>query len=101
MFEDGISLARLRVYTLVEEERQAQERVHGSLGVDILHSPNDWLAIVTRHLGLAANDRGTHDAARFKRQLIRVAATAIAALEAQGNDLFIAGPDTQQRGSQL
>ena len=63
---------------------------------DDRHSHNDWVAILTRHIGMAAGDGSPqgvcrtdgrpvagHDPERFRRQMVRVAAIALAALEAE------------------
>ena len=64
------------------EERRGQDREHGGQGNDDRLSPNHWIAILARQVGLAASNRAEVELARYRRQLVRVAATAIAALDA-------------------
>ncbi|MCC6419517.1 MAG: hypothetical protein IT429_14890 [Gemmataceae bacterium] len=67
----------------VREERQQQDARWGGPEHDDRHSPWDWVAITVRHLGLAAEDGGQGvDPVRYRRQMIRVAALAVAAVEA-------------------
>jgi hypothetical protein len=70
----------------VVTERQRQDARWGGAYWDDSHSTNDWLAIMVRHLGLAGNDGDTMipsgaDMVRYRRQMIRVAALAVAAVE--------------------
>lgn len=62
-------------------ERIQQDAEHGGPEKDDQHSENDWLAILMRHVGLAASDEAKIDLARFRRQMIRVSALALAAVE--------------------
>lgn len=62
-------------------ERTAQKMLF-SMAYDDGHTDNDWIAIMARHVGLAANDGGADDHVRFRRQMVRVAALAVAAIEA-------------------
>lgn len=65
----------------VVAERQEQDRLWGGPNHDDGHDCNDWIAILVRHLGLAANDEGAECVQRFRRQMIRVAAVAVAVVE--------------------
>jgi hypothetical protein len=49
---------------------------------DSCHACTDWVSLLCRHLGLAVDDEAEVTMWRYRRQLIRVAATALAALEA-------------------
>jgi hypothetical protein len=62
-------------------ERMAQDAEHGGPAADDEHDCNEWLVIALRHLGLAANDEAAVDPGRFRRQMIRVSAVALAAVE--------------------
>jgi hypothetical protein len=78
---------RKEIYSAIEEERQRQiALLKYDAAHDAKHSPNDWLAILSRALGLAGNDGGIHEPTRYRRQLVRLAALAVAALEAQGEN---------------
>ncbi len=65
----------------IEQERYRQDKQWGGSNHDDKHGENDWLVILMRHLGLAANDEAEEVPERFRRQLVRVAAIALAALE--------------------
>jgi hypothetical protein len=66
----------------VEMER-AYQAAQWSLAHDETHTPNDWIALLTRHAGLAANDgAGKDDEERFRKQMVRCAALAVAAVGA-------------------
>jgi hypothetical protein len=62
-------------------ERLEQDAQWGGPGHDDQHDVNCWIAILARHVGLAANDEAATDLARFRRQMVRVAAVAVAAVE--------------------
>lgn len=62
------------------EEREAQDILWGKEHDD-QNSQSEWIALMTRHLGLAVNDGGQTSCSRYRKQLIRVAALAIAAIE--------------------
>ncbi len=65
----------------VGEERARQDAEWGR-DHDDGHTQSDWVALLTRHAGLAVNDGvTTEDADRYRRQLVRVAALAVAAVE--------------------
>lgn len=66
----------------VETERQCQDHLWGGPAHDDRHAPADWLSILVRHLGLAAGDCAEIDPGRYRKQLVRVAAVAVAAAEA-------------------
>ena len=64
----------------VRNERMVQDEKWGGDRFDDLHSISDWVALLTRHTGLAVND-GVTPTDRFRKQMIRVAALSIAAVE--------------------
>jgi hypothetical protein len=67
----------------VMAERRAQDSEWGGPAHDDAHSEDKWVALLVRHLGLAVNDGGeAADLARYRRQMVRVAALAVAAVEA-------------------
>jgi len=72
---------RQLILSEIEAERQAQDREHGGPAHDDTHTCNDWLAILVRHLGLAGSDEAVIDPVRFRRQMIRVGALAVAIVE--------------------
>ena len=69
------------IFKQIETERGKQDREHGGPDHDDLHHYNDWTAILVRHLGLAAGDEAEVDEARWRKQMIRIAALACAAVE--------------------
>lgn len=93
-------MTRQRLYAQVEEERRAQDAQWGGAANDDLHSPRDWVALACRHLGLAVDDGRDHDPARWRRQMVRVAALALAAVESQDRLALLPGKvaDHTQKG---
>lgn len=80
------------IFSEIKAERGRQEKLYSSRHDD-QHSQSDWIAVMVRHLGLAVDDgmpgsgavnihTTASNPARYRRQLVRVAATAFAALEA-------------------
>lgn len=93
-------MTRDKIFAEINAEREAQDIAHGGPASDDTHSLNDWIAILARHVGLAASDGAAEDRARCRRQLIRVAAVAVAAAEAmdrQSSDM-VAGKHTPGSG---
>jgi len=77
-------------------ERQRQMDLYTSKHDDS-HSPIDWIAILICHLGAACADEARIDADRFRKQMTRVAAVALAAIESFDRThppRGIAGPNT-------
>lgn len=104
-------MSRNSILVEVANERTIQENQGNSPAWDDTLAPWDWMAVLTRHLGKAVN-KGREDAdeARFRLQMVRVAALAVAAVEAQDrrtgrSDKFVddkpAGPTNDQRGRQV
>ena len=85
-----------KVYDEVLAERCAQDAEHGGPETDDRHSLNDWIAIAARHLGLATNDKAVETPSRFRRQMIRLAALAVAAVESFDRKRT-AGPRTPEQ----
>jgi hypothetical protein len=62
------------------EERTLQESRHRR--VDPFHEASAWIALISRHAGLAIGDGAVmDDPVRFRRQMVRVASLALAAIE--------------------
>ena len=59
-------------------ERAAQRKLYTEQ-YDDRHRPSDWVALLVRHLGYAAEKR--IPAPTFRQQMVRIAAIAIAAIE--------------------
>ena len=62
-------------------ERLAQDHLWGGPAQDDRHTEAEWVALLARHLGLAVDDGSGVSAERFRKQLVRVAALAVAAVE--------------------
>lgn len=101
-------MSRSSILVEVANERVIQENQGNSPAWDDTLAPWDWMALLTAHLGKAVN-KGREDAdeARFRLQMVRVAALAVAAVEAQDrrtgrSDKFVddkpAGPAFESRG---
>lgn len=67
------------ILTEIREERMLQP---WSAEHDDTLSACQWVAILSRCVGLAINDGALIDLPRFRRQMIRCAAAALAAVEA-------------------
>lgn len=66
----------------IRKERTAQDREHGGPEHDDALSQWQWVALLTRHVGLAVCDGAPlANSGRFKRQMVCVAALAIAAIQ--------------------
>ncbi len=67
------------VYDDIKNERAAQDRKWGGSGHDDRHNSHDWIAFIVQHTGKAV--RWPFDIFKFRRQMVRVAALAVAAIE--------------------
>ncbi len=86
----------------VREERLLQDAKWGGPAHDDQHTPNDWAAIIIRHLGLGFSDGAEDSGERYRKQLIRVAATCLAAVESYDritNRECSAGLPPERRGT--
>lgn len=72
------------IFQEIREERQAQDAKWGGPDHDDQHVPNDWIAFIGRHAGMASY--GVTDST-FRKQMKRVAALAVAAIEAYDRQL--------------
>ncbi len=61
------------------DERKAQDKQWGGPKHDNQHFQNDWIALVTKHAGRAV--MWPLDRSKFRKQMVIVAALAIAAIE--------------------
>jgi hypothetical protein len=71
-----------RVFDEVDTERAMQVAQGYTAEKDDLHSPHAWVALIARHLGLTVEESAGIDPIKFRTQLIKVAALAVAAVEA-------------------
>lgn len=63
----------------VAKERTRQDEKWGGADHDDTHSNHDWVAYIVRHTGRAV--MWPFDRAAFRKQMVRVAALAVAAVE--------------------
>src|SRR5262245_13343286 len=76
-------MSRQAIFNEINTERQMQESQGFDAAHDYSHSCNDWVALVARHAGLGVNDGAKDfDPERFRKQMVRVAALAVASIEA-------------------
>lgn len=75
-------MTRERIYGEITTERMAQDALGYGPEHDDHHTSFEWVALIARHAGLGIEEgaRGV-DAVRFRRQMVRVAALAVAAVE--------------------
>jgi hypothetical protein len=64
----------------LKNERLAQVVQH-SLAEDDAKTPEQWIAVISRHVGLAVDDGGHVSTERFERQIIRIGSLCLAVLE--------------------
>lgn len=74
---------RDKIIEQIVSERESQITDRGfTEDKDDLYKSNDWIALLARHVGFAAKDGDQLFSAEiYRRELIRVAATAMAAIE--------------------
>ncbi|WP_437309945.1 hypothetical protein [Sorangium sp. So ce388] len=69
----------MSVYDEIAAERAVQDAKWGGRDADDRNTPNDWIAYIAGHAGRAWSS--PLDLATYRKQLIRVAALAVAAVE--------------------
>jgi hypothetical protein len=69
---------RQTIYAAIEAERAYQDEKWGT-DFDVANTPNDWVTYITKYLGQAVTM--PWDGKRFREQMLKVAALAVAALE--------------------
>lgn len=69
-------MSRESIYRDIDDERAAQDAKWGGLKHDDTHAREDWRAFILEQVG-------AYNASTFRRQMIRVAALAVAAVESQ------------------
>lgn len=70
---------QMTIYEEIYEERERQDNKHGGPPNDDQYKSHDWLAFITKHTGRAVFR--PWDRLTFRRQMIRIAALAVAAAE--------------------
>ncbi len=71
--------SRDTIYAEISGERDKQDRLWGGPEQDEVNGPNDWVAIVTKHVGRAVH--WPWNVRTFRYQMVVVAAIAVAAIE--------------------
>lgn len=66
------------IFDDINDERKEQDKLWGGPEHDDLHSSNDWIAFIAKHAGRAVV--WPFDKSVFRKQMVRVAALAIAAI---------------------
>lgn len=75
-------MTRERLFGEIATERLVQDSIYGGPEHDDAHTAEKWVALICRHAGLGIDDGAASlDPVRYRRQLVRVAALAVAALE--------------------
>lgn len=69
----------MSVYDEIAAERAVQDAKWGGAAADDKNMPNDWIAYIAGHVGRAWSS--PLDIATYRKQLIRVGALAVAAVE--------------------
>jgi hypothetical protein len=67
------------IFAEIREERRRQNRIWDNPEHDKHNGPNDWIALITKHVGQAVHWPWT--ARRFRHEMVIVAALAVAAIE--------------------
>jgi hypothetical protein len=92
-----------RLYRIIEAERADQDAQWGGPEHDDALTPEQWLLVLSRHVGLGAMDAGRIDPVIWRRQIKRVCATALAAMEADARkhpaEYGMVMPPPYQKGS--
>jgi hypothetical protein len=90
----------------ITEERGRQDIEFGGPNHDDIVTRSEWGAIILRHGGLAMGHsaKADNDDEIYRRQLIRVAAIAVAAIQSHDRKVYcknekFAGQDPASRGS--
>ena len=74
------------IWAEIQEERERQSKNWGGAQHDDQHTPNDWIAFIAYHAG-----RGSYRS-NFRTQMVKVAALAVAAIEAWDRRSIIPPP---------
>ena len=72
-------MSRYDIYGEIEKERERQDHEWGGPNHDATHTSHDWITYLAKHVGKAV--MWPWDKARFRYQMVRVAALAVAAIE--------------------
>jgi hypothetical protein len=82
LITEDVQSQRAALFSEVDIERCHQQALY-SPAYDDDHQQAEWIALLTRHLGLAVDEGCQGERCeRFRRQMVKVAALAMAALEA-------------------
>jgi hypothetical protein len=76
---DKDAMSRDVIYAQISVERERQDKIWGGPEYDDRNSPTDWIAFLTKHVGLAVH--WPWNVTTFRHQMVVVAAIAVAAIE--------------------
>ncbi len=72
------------IYAEINIEREKQNRMWGGEEHDDCNTPNDWIALVSKHIGRAVH--WPWNVRTFRYQMVIVAAVSVAAIEWASRD---------------
>lgn len=72
---------RREILAQIHNERENQDDKWGGADHDDRHKPGDWTRFIVRQLGAAEEGIDVHDWDLWRKQMVQVAALAVAALE--------------------
>lgn len=98
-----VERCRADIFRLIEAERLRQISLGYTAAKDDRNPHAVWIAILARHVGLAADDGGkAPDLYRVAKQMARIAAVSTAALECLARNGIVPssedGPEEEQTG---
>ena len=70
---------QMRIFTEIAAERAQADAKYGGSVHDDTHTNFDWIVYITKHLGRAV--QWPFQPSSFRRQMVRVAGLAVAAIE--------------------
>jgi len=73
-------MTRADIFKMIDDERKYQESKWGQ-EFDLANTANDWVTYIVRYAAAAAEPM-VHDKKVFETKMVKVAALAVAALEA-------------------
>jgi hypothetical protein len=73
-------MKREEIFDLIREERARQDLIWGGIMFDEKNTPNDWVTYITHYAARAAM-KCPIDYENFRKDMIKVAALAVAAIE--------------------
>jgi hypothetical protein len=72
----------------VAKEREYQDRKWGGQPTDDKNKPADWSGYITMYLGTAMRGASAEDGTEYRKNMLKVAALAVAAVETYDRGVF-------------